>query len=128
MLAGMRPRAWADASRSCGNGEAMIEARMPISWSSIQSLREPDRDRHWARCRDELGLDCPVDVFKELFFEHQRDEEFGTPYSAAGLSAVALTEMELTGVVLRRDAIERKRTGRCGTMIVADHDQSLRGR
>jgi len=27
-------------------GEAMIEGRMPISWSAIQALHEPDLDRH----------------------------------------------------------------------------------
>lgn len=32
---------------------------MPISWTAIQALHEPDLERHWARCRDELTLDCP---------------------------------------------------------------------
>jgi len=88
-------------------GEAMIEGRMPISWSAIQALHEPDLDRHWARCRDELGLDCPLEVFEELFFEHHGDEDFGTMYRAADWSAVAWTELELSGVALRRVAVDR---------------------
>lgn len=32
--------------------------------------------RHLARCRDELGLDCPLEVFEELFFEHHGDANF----------------------------------------------------
>jgi len=85
----------------------MIEGRMPISWSAIQALHEPDLDRHWVRCREELDLDCPVEVFEELFFEHHGDAEFGTLYRAVDWSAVAWTETELSGVVLRRVAVDR---------------------
>ena len=75
----------------------MIERRMPISWSAIQALHEPDLERHWVRCRDELGLDCPLEVFEELFFEHHGDAEFGALYRAVDWSAVAWTETELSG-------------------------------
>jgi hypothetical protein len=85
----------------------MIEGRMPISWRSIQALHEPDLERHWVRCRDELGLDCPLDVFEELFFEQHGDTEFGTLYRAVDWSAVAWTETELSGVVLRRVGVDR---------------------
>ena len=54
---------------------------MPISWTAIQALHEPDLDRHWVRCRDELGLDCPLEVFEELFFEQHGDAEFGVAVS-----------------------------------------------
>lgn len=79
---------------------------MPLSWTAIQALHEPDLDRHWLRCRDELGLDCPVEVFEELFFEHHGDEEFGTLYRAVDWAAVAWTETELSGVALRRVAVD----------------------
>jgi len=85
----------------------MIEGRMPISWNSIQALREPDLDRHRVRCRDELGLDCPFEVFEERFFEHHGDEDFGTMYRAADWSAVGWTETERSGVLLRRVAFDR---------------------
>ena len=80
---------------------------MTISWTAIQALHEPDLERHWVRCRDELGLDCPLDVFEELFFEHHGDAEFGTLYRAVDWSAVAWTETELSGVLLRRVGVDR---------------------
>ena len=80
---------------------------MTISWTAIQALHEPDLDRHWVRCRDELGLDCPLDVFEELFFEQHGDAEFGTLYRAVDWSTVAWTETELSGLLLRRVAVER---------------------
>ena len=33
----------------------MTDRRMSISWSAIQALHGPDVERHWVRCRDELG-------------------------------------------------------------------------
>jgi hypothetical protein len=90
-----------------GKGDAMIDRRMPISWSAIQALHEPDLERHWMRCRDELGLNCPLEVFEELFFEHHGDAEFGALYRAVDWSAVAWTETELSGLLLRRVAVER---------------------
>lgn len=80
---------------------------MPISWTAIQALHEPDLDRHWAHCRDELGLDCPVEAFEELFVEHHGDAEFGSLYRAVDWSTVAWTETELSGLLLRRVAVER---------------------
>jgi len=80
---------------------------MPISWSAIQALHEPDLDRQWGHCRDELGFDCPLEVFEELFFEHHGDEDFGTMYRAADWSAVGWTELELSGVALRRIGVDR---------------------
>jgi hypothetical protein len=80
---------------------------MPISWTAIHALHEPDLDRHWAHCRDELGLDCPLEVFEELFFEHHGDAEFGSLYRAVDWSTVAWTETELSGLLLRRIAVER---------------------
>ena len=85
----------------------MIDRRMPISWSAIQALHEPDVERHWVRCRDELGLDCPLEVFEELFFEHHGDAEFESLYRAVDWSTVAWTETELSGVLLRRVAVDR---------------------
>ena len=88
-------------------GELMIEGRMPISWSAIQALHVPDLQRHWMRCRDELGHDCPLEVFEELFFEHHGDEDFGALYRAVDWSTVAWTETELSGLLLRRVAVDR---------------------
>jgi hypothetical protein len=80
---------------------------MPISWTAIQALHAPDLDRHRVRCRDELGLDCPLEVFEDLFLEHHGDAEFGSLCRAVDWSAVAWTETELSGLPLRRVAVER---------------------
>jgi hypothetical protein len=66
------------------------------------------------RCRDEFGPDCPLEVFEELLFEHHGDAEFGTLYRAVDWSAVAWTEMELSGVVLRRVGVD------CGYQYAVD--------
>jgi len=80
---------------------------MSVSWTAIQALHRPDFDRHWSRCRDELELDCPLEVFGELFFEHPGDAEFGSLYRAVDWSTLAWTETELSGLLLRRVAVER---------------------
>jgi hypothetical protein len=49
---------------------------MAVNWSQIQALCEPTLETHWARCWDELALDCPIGVFEELFFEHHGDQLF----------------------------------------------------
>ena len=85
----------------------MGEERSPVSWRSIQALHALELESHWVRCRDELGLDCPLEVFEELFFEHHGDEDFSTLYRAVDWSAVAWTETELSGLLLRRVAVER---------------------
>ena len=80
---------------------------MPISWTGIQALHEPDLERHWARCRDELTLDCPLAVFEELFFEHHGDDDFGGLYRAIDWATAVWTETDLSGVMLRRVAVDR---------------------
>ena len=80
---------------------------MAFSWVAIQALYEPDLERYWVRCRDELGLDCPLEGFEGLFFEHHGDEDFGTMYRAADWSAVGWTELDLSGVALRRVGVDR---------------------
>ena len=80
---------------------------MPISWTAIQALHEPDLERHWARCRDELTLDCPLAVFEELFFEHHGDDDFGGLYRAIDWATAVWTETDLSGVMLRRVAVDR---------------------
>ena len=46
---GIAARATAWRQEVVRQGEAMIEGRMPISWSAIQVLHEPDLERHCMR-------------------------------------------------------------------------------
>lgn len=80
---------------------------MTVPWTAIQSLHQPRLDDHWARCRAELGLECPLDVFEELFFEHHADPDFGALYRAVDWGAVAWSEDTLSGMALRRVAVDR---------------------
>ena len=85
----------------------MIDRRMPISWTAIQALHEPDLDRHWVRCRDELGLDCPLEVFEELFFEHHGDAEFGRCTAPSTGRRWPGPRRNCPGVLLRRVGVDR---------------------
>ena len=104
---------------------------MPISWTAIQALHEPDLERHWARCRDELTLDCPLEVFEELFFEHHGDDDFGGAVSRRRLGDGRL---DRDGSI-RRDVATRGgrprlsvRGGRGACTDVAREALSMRGR
>lgn len=79
---------------------------MAVIWGRVQALYAPTLDGHWARCRDELALDCPVDVFEELFFEQHGDPLFAEIYRAVDWQTVTWRETELSGVALRRVAVD----------------------
>lgn len=79
---------------------------MRISWTAIQALHEPDLERHWSRCGDELGLDCPIEVFEELFFERYGAADFGATFRAVDWSEVAWRERGLSGMALRQVAVD----------------------
>jgi hypothetical protein len=54
-----------------------------------------------------LTLDCPLAVFEELFFEHHGDDDFGGLYRAIDWATGVWTETDLSGVMLRRVAVDR---------------------
>ena len=62
-----------------------------FTWSRIQRLYNPDATLHWQRCESE-GLQCPQEVFTQLFSEKAHDEDFSVIvrsidyYSALGLA------------------------------------------
>lgn len=80
---------------------------MRIFSATVQTLYVPGLEQHWVRCRAEIGLDRPLEVFEELFFEHHGDEDFGTLYRAVDWSAATWTELELSGVALRQVGVDR---------------------
>jgi hypothetical protein len=61
------------------------------TWSRIQRLYEPDATAHRERCESE-GLQCPQEVFTQLFHEQSNNEDFAVIvrsidyYSAFGLA------------------------------------------
>lgn len=46
-----------------------------FSWARIQRLYDADAVVHWQRCEAE-GLQCPQEVFTQLFHEEANNEDF----------------------------------------------------
>jgi hypothetical protein len=79
---------------------------MAIRWAELQSIYIADAPAHWTRAR-ELGLECPFDVFEQLFFDQHGDEEFATIVQPLDWQSVEWQAIELSGAALRRVAVPR---------------------
>ena len=80
---------------------------MTLNWTHLQAAYDPDVETHWVACCQALGLDCPLEVFEELFFEHHDNADFAALYRAIDWSTVTWDAVELSGVALRRVAVDR---------------------
>ena len=45
---------------------------MTIRWSNEQGVHSADLQDHWTRSQI-LGLDCPLDIFEQVFSDHHGD-------------------------------------------------------
>jgi hypothetical protein len=79
---------------------------MAISWSAIQRQFAPDLSDHWARAKV-LGLDCPQDVFEQLFHEQRDSSSLATIVRFVDWGAVRWEEGDLSGVALRQVGVPR---------------------
>lgn len=79
---------------------------MAMNWSAIETEFDADADRHW-RASSASGLDCPFDVFEQLFHDHHSDAVFAADLKAVDWLRVVWTEELLTGVRLRQVAAPR---------------------
>jgi hypothetical protein len=79
---------------------------MTILWSSVQRVHSAEVQEHWTRAQA-LGLDCPIDVFEQLFFDHHGDDDFAGLMRFVDWADVAWDERQLSGVALRRVAVPR---------------------
>jgi hypothetical protein len=79
---------------------------MTITWASIQNQFADSAADHLSRAQP-LGLECPLDVFEQLFHEHHGDEDFASIVRFIDWANVGWEEMTLSGVALRRVAIPR---------------------
>jgi hypothetical protein len=77
-----------------------------ITWASIQNQYAADAPDHFAGAQA-LGLECPMDVFEQLFHEHHGDEDFAAVVRFINWANVDWEEAALSGVALRRVAIPR---------------------
>ncbi len=79
---------------------------MTIHWDSIQQIGTDDPRGFWARA-GASGLECPFDVFEQLFFEHHSDGEFALLVQTIDWQSVVWEQTELSGAALRRAAVPR---------------------
>jgi hypothetical protein len=77
-----------------------------MRWSDIQSLYDSDLDAHARRCAAE-GLNCPLDVFEQLFHDHHDDADYARDLLGVDWSKVEWDEQWLSGVKLRHVAAPR---------------------
>lgn len=77
-----------------------------LTWGPIQKLYDPDPVRHHAHAH-EAGLDCPADVFEQLFHEPHADEAFASLLRFIDWREVRWHEHALSGIALRQVAVPR---------------------
>jgi hypothetical protein len=77
-----------------------------FSWARIQRLYHVDTVLHWQRCEAE-GLQCPQDVFTQLFHEEANSEDFASVVRSVDWGRVSWELSELSGVALRNVRVDR---------------------
>jgi hypothetical protein len=77
-----------------------------FSWARIQRLYDADAAVHWQHCEAE-GLQCPQEVFAQLFHEKANDEEFAVIVRSIDWGRVKWELQEMSGVALRYVRVDR---------------------
>jgi hypothetical protein len=77
---------------------------MTIRWSTVQGAYSADLQDHWTRAQA-LGLNCPLDVFEQLFFDHHVDDDYAAVVRFIEWVDVVWAERQ----VVRRRAATRRR-------------------
>jgi hypothetical protein len=72
----------------------------------IQRLYDADAVVHWQRCEAE-GLQCPQEVFTQLFHEEANSEDFAVIVRAVDWGRVRWELEEMSGVALRHLRVDR---------------------
>ena len=85
---------------------ATVDPATRLSWGAIAETYSTDLAEHLARAQA-VGLDCPMDVFEQLFHDQHDKQELASILSFVDWSAVRWEEGELSGVVLRRVGVPR---------------------
>jgi hypothetical protein len=79
---------------------------MRLTWAAIQQTYTPDLAEHLARA-EALGLNCPQDVFEQLFHEPRDNNSLATVVRFVDWDGVTWEEGELSGVALRQVGVRR---------------------
>jgi hypothetical protein len=77
-----------------------------FSWARIQRLYDADAVVHWQRCEAE-GLQCPQEVFTQLFHEEANNEDFAVIVRSIDWGRVSWELQEMSGVALRHMRVDR---------------------
>jgi hypothetical protein len=77
-----------------------------FTWSRIQRLYDVDPVVHWQRCESE-GLQCPQEVFTQLFHEEANNEDFAVIVRSIDWGRVRWELEELSGIALRHVRVDR---------------------
>ena len=67
-----------------------------FSWARIQRLYDADAVVHWQRCEEE-GLQCPQEVFTQLFHEEANNEDFAVIVRSIDWGRVSWELQEFSG-------------------------------
>jgi hypothetical protein len=78
-----------------------------FSWARIQRLYDADAVVHWQRCEAE-GLQCPQEVFTQLFREKANDEGFAVIVRSVDWGRVQWELQDMSGVALRHIRVDRE--------------------
>jgi len=77
-----------------------------FSWARIQRLYDVDATVHWQRCEAE-GLQCPQEVFAQLFHEEANNEDFAVIVRSIDWGRVTWELQEMSGIALRHVRVDR---------------------
>jgi hypothetical protein len=78
-----------------------------FTWSRIQRLYDLDAATHWQRCESE-GLQCPQEVFAQLFHEQANSEDFAVIVRSIDWGRVRWELQEISGMALRHVRVDRE--------------------
>lgn len=77
-----------------------------FTWARIQRLHDADPAVHWQRCSAQ-GLECPLEVFAQVFAEEANNHDFETMVRAVDWGRVSWELQEFSGVALRQVRVDR---------------------
>jgi hypothetical protein len=77
-----------------------------FTWSRVQRLYDADAVVHWHRCEAD-GLQCPQEVFAQLFHEEANNEDFAVIVRSIDWGRVTWELQELSGIALRQARVDR---------------------
>jgi hypothetical protein len=100
---------------------------MRLTWTTVQESFAPEVSEHLTRARA-LGLDCPPDVFEQLFHDQHDNADLATVLRFVDWAAVRWEEGDLSGVALRHAGVPRAYQhavdeARAQTLLNGFHDE-----